>query len=226
MVVTQVVRWLLLPLLVLFVVHAFLQGGSSVDVLVALGYDIGVLLLVFGLFVAIAGRTANRAMRSSAAHHHLVDEAELIRSRLATGQPPPLADALSAEIGVLVSGHTHAPALAHFDGPNGERGALVNSGCWLRQLQPVPAHLGAPPVFVSRFVQTHVRVYRADQTTQVELWEHPRPSTQRRRVAERLAVAGRLPAEPHPDASPRVRARTTIEHSSPRQLEDTTAEQQ
>jgi hypothetical protein len=53
-----------------------------------------------------------------------------------------------------------------------------------------------PSVYVSRFVQTHVRVYRDDQTTHVELWEHPRPVTQRLRAAERVAVAGRLLAEP------------------------------
>jgi hypothetical protein len=69
-----------------------------------------------------------------------------------------------------------------------------------------------PPVFVSRFVQTHVRVYRDNQTTQVELWERERPVTQRLRAAERLAVAGRLALEPDAGASPRVRARTTVEN--------------
>jgi hypothetical protein len=98
--------------------------------------------------------------------------------------------------------------------PTGQQGAIVNSGCWLRQLQHLPALLGVPPVFVSRFVQTHVRVYRDNQTTQVELWEHPRPVQQRLRFAERLAVAGRLPAEPASRASPRVRARTSVEHTS------------
>lgn len=140
------------------------------------------------------------------------DEAELIRSRLETGQRPPLASALAAEVGVFVSGHTHAPSLTHFRGPTGRQGAIVNSGCWLRQLQPVPARLGVPPVFVSRFVQTHVRVYRDNQTTQVELWERERPVTQRLRAAERLAVAGRLAPEPDAGASPRVRARTTVEN--------------
>jgi hypothetical protein len=104
--------------------------------------------------------------------------------------------------------------LNHFARPTGGQGAVVNSGCWLRQLQPVPARLGVPAAFVSRFVQTHVRVYRDNETTQVELWEHPRPATQRLRVAERLAVAGRLPAEPDADVAPRVRARTSIEQAS------------
>lgn len=40
--------------------------------------------------------------------------------------------------------------------------------------------------FVSPFVQTHVRVYRAGDETLVELWEHPRRSQQRTRFAERI----------------------------------------
>jgi hypothetical protein len=118
---------------------------------------------------------------------------------------------LTAEIGVLVSGHTHAPALTQFAGPGGQQGAIVNSGCWLRQLQPVSAHFGAPPVFVSRFVQTHVRVYWDEGAIRVELWEHPRPARQRLRAAERLALAGWLPAQPDDDAAPRVRARTSLD---------------
>jgi hypothetical protein len=124
------------------------------------------------------------------------------------------ADPLPTAIGVFVSGHTHAPALTNFDRPTGGQGAVVNSGCWLRQLQPIPARIGVPAVFVSRFSQTHVRVYRDSQATHVELWDHPRPATQRLRVAERLAVAGRLPAEPAADVAPRVRARTSIEQTS------------
>jgi UDP-2,3-diacylglucosamine pyrophosphatase LpxH len=213
-VITQLVRWLLLPLVILYAAHALVRGGGSGDVLVELGYDIGVLLLVFAFFVVIGGRTANRAIRASAARLRHVDEPAEIRRRLEAGEPPPLADPLPAAVGVFVSGHTHAPALTHFRGPTGLQGAMVNSGCWLRQLQPLPARLGVPAVFVSRFVQTHVRVYRDQQTTQVELWDHPRPATQRLRVAERLAVAGRLPAQPAADEAPRVRARTSIEQAS------------
>ncbi len=121
----------------------------------------------------------------------------------------PLGGALTAPIGVFVSGHTHGPALAEFNGPTGERGAVVNSGCWLRQLQPVPAWLAAPPVFVARFVQTHVRVYWSDGM-QVELWEHPRAAPRRLRVAERLAIVGRVPPQPDADAVPHVRGRALV----------------
>jgi hypothetical protein len=104
---------------------------------------------------------------------------------------------------VFVSGHTHAPSLESF----GERGVVVNSGCWLLQLQPVRARLGARAVFVSRFVQTHVRVYKTNAGLHVEHWEHPRPARQRLLLVERLAIVGRLPAEPGAAEAPRVRAR-------------------
>jgi hypothetical protein len=54
------------------------------------------------------------------------------------------------------------------------------------------------------------RVYWDNGAIQVELWEHPRPSARRLRVVERLAVAGRLPAEPGAEASPRVHARISV----------------
>jgi UDP-2,3-diacylglucosamine pyrophosphatase LpxH len=210
-VATQTVRWLLLPLVILLAAHAVLEHGGSVGaLLVELAYDIGILLLVFGVFLFVAARATNRVIRASTTRLRGDAEHELIRSRLETGEPPPLSGSLTSGIAVFVSGHTHAPSLTHFDGPTGNRGALVNSGCWLRQLQPVPGRIGAPPVFVSRFVQTHVRVYRDEGAIQVELWEHPRPSPRALRVVERLAVLGRLPAAPEHGSPPRVRQRTSI----------------
>jgi hypothetical protein len=151
---------------------------------------------------------SRRATRASAAGGP-VDERELIRSMLASNEPPPLSRGSAVEIRVFASGHTHAPALTSLERPDGSRTAIVNSGCWLRQLQPVPGRLGLPPVFVSRFVQTHVRVYRADGETQVELWEHPRPSQQRTRRIGRLAILGRFPVEPD-SRSARVRTQISL----------------
>lgn len=62
---------------------------------------------------------------------------------------------------------------------------------------------------VSGFVQTHARVYLEDSEVVAELWERPRPAPRRLRAAERLAVLGRLPAQPAADAPPRVSARGT-----------------
>jgi hypothetical protein len=73
------------------------------------------------------GKTGRRVARSS----------PFRRSRGGDSQPPergetpPLCEAAPTAIRVFVSGHTHAPSLTHF----GNGSALINSGCWLRQLQ-------------------------------------------------------------------------------------------
>ncbi len=77
------------------------------------------------------------------------------------------------------------------------------------QLRPVPARFGGPPVYVSEFVQAHARVYLDGAEIRAELWEHPKPAPRRLRAAERLAVLGRLPAQPAADAKPSVAARAT-----------------
>ena len=45
--------------------------------------------------------------------------------------------------------------------------------------------------------------YPAEAGLEVELWDHPRPARQRLTLAERLAILGRLPKEPHDDQAPR-----------------------
>ena len=66
------------------------------------------------------------------------------------------------------------------------------------------AHLGGPPVFTSRFVQTHVRVFLGGSRLRVELWEHPKPAPRHLRPAERLAIAGREPEQPDHGTAPWV----------------------
>ena len=109
-----------------------------------------------------------------------------------------------ARIDVLVSGHTHAPSLSQAERPDGRSAVMVNSGCFLRQLQPISPHLKGPPVFVSRFVLTHVRVFAQEGALRAQLWEQPRPARQRLSRIERLLSWGRRPQEPPPEARPRV----------------------
>jgi len=220
--VTEAVRWLLLPLLIAYVAYKAIafavgHGAGAINALFAdLAYDILLLLSAFGVFFFVARRMADRAMRSTPTRLRPAGETgqpamvELLRRRLESGQPPPLSGGFRGEIAVFVSGHTHAPSLTEFKTHGGQPGALVNSGCWLRQLQSLRTHLRAPTVFASRFVQTHVRICRDRGEMRVELWEHPRPSSQRLRIVERLAVAGRLPVEPEAGASPRIRASSVL----------------
>jgi UDP-2,3-diacylglucosamine pyrophosphatase LpxH len=218
--VSMSVRYLLLPVLIAFAVyqtgHAIGTGDYSTgELILQVGYDIAVLLMGFGLILLIARRLLTGAVESTEARFAGGDgtsdegAVEEIGDLLVRGKKPPLSEAAIEELCVFVSGHTHAPSLHDFQRPGGGSGAVVNSGCWLRQLQPVPAHLRGPPVFVSRFVQTHVRVRREEGAIAVELWEHPRPFAQRLSLGERLAIAGRRPAEVD-HGRPDVRERATV----------------
>jgi len=130
-----------------------------------------------------------------------------IRGLLTTDQRPPMDQDLPGRmIDVFVSGHTHAPSLSEIRREHGEAAIVVNSGCWLRQLHPIQAHFRGPPVFVSKFVQTHVRIFLSGSSVRVELWEHPKPARVRLRSAERIAILGRLPMQPAEDARPQLRA--------------------
>jgi UDP-2,3-diacylglucosamine pyrophosphatase LpxH len=231
-VVAVSVRWLLLPLIAVYLAIEVLALAFGADrggerLFFALAFNVPLLIVFFGLFLLVLRWTAGRTIRSATArfggaageHGGPADPAVAeIRAHLEAGRPPPLAGELSGAIAVFVSGHTHAPSLTGFDPGDGGRGVLVNSGCWLRQLQPVAARLGAPHVFVGRFVQTHVRVYRSGDEVQVELWEHPRPAAQRPPLAERIAITGRLSRAPDEDRSPRVRARAAVSGSESREV--------
>ena len=134
-----------------------------------------------------------------------------IRSILNGETRPPMAPDLDpATVDVFVSGHTHLPSLAEIQRPDGGRAVMVNSGCFLRQLQPVSPRLKGPPVFVSKFVLTHVRVFAQDGRLRAELWEQPKPARQRLGRIERLLSWGRRPPQPPLGAKPRVVASATV----------------
>ncbi len=220
--VTQVVGWLLIPLVLAYtayrVVAALLgRSGSVVTALFFdLAYDIALLLITFGLFFFFARVIVNRAVRAAPKRMRTTPEGgqsgvvAAIRHRLELGAAPPLGGELPREMAVFVSGHTHAPSLDGYRRPSGGAGVLVNSGCWLRQLRPLRTRFRLPTVFANQFAQTHVRVRLEDAQVRVELWEHPRRSRQHLRVVERLAAAGRLPAQPDPNAKPNVRAAASV----------------
>ncbi|MDQ3710521.1 MAG: hypothetical protein M3387_14695, partial [Actinomycetota bacterium] len=179
-----------------------------------IAWDALLLVTVFVLFFFAIRRTATRVISSLAsripgerpAASRTTSSVVEARNLLQTDAHPPMRrDMRGREIDVFVSGHTHAPSLSEVRRDNADAAIVVNSGCWLRQLQPIPAHFGGPPVFASRFVQTHVRVFLGNPGVRVELWEHPKPARVSLRAAERIAILGRLPAQPAEDARPRVR---------------------
>jgi hypothetical protein len=144
-----------------------------------------------------------------------VREETAIRQLLEAGHPPPMAgDLAGMELAVFVSGHTHAPAISELARSDGRRTVMVNTGCWLRQLRPVAAWLGAPPVFVPAFVHSHVRVQRGPAGLTVQLWDHPKPAERRLPWIERVAIAGRMPRQPTA-VGPRLVAQQVVARQPP-----------
>ena len=228
----KVATYLLLPLLVAYVVYRvvayFLAGGTEsffgafreLPRVHELFLDIGifglVMLLIFALFFLVIRHAVRRALASvSPGGRPRYSPAEAsqnkIREILGGGTGPPMDPDLDpATVDVFVSGHTHLPSLAEVERSDGRPAVMVNSGCFLRQLQPVSPHLKGPPVFVSKFVLTHVRVFAQDGQLRAELWEQPKPARQRLTRIERLLSWGRRPPQPPPDAKPRVVASATV----------------
>jgi UDP-2,3-diacylglucosamine pyrophosphatase LpxH len=231
----KVVTYLLLPLLVAYAVYqiaaylvavargdpARLFGGSEelpryhelfIDITV---FGL-VILAIFAIFFLIIRHAVHKILatmspqggpRYSPAEASQREIREVLRGET---RPPMDPDVDPTTIDVFVSGHTHLPSFSEVERPDGRRAVVVNSGCWLRQLQPVSPHLKGPPVFVSRFVLTYVRVFAQDAQLRVELWERPKPAEQSLTRLERLLSWGRRPSQPPAGSKPRVRASAAL----------------
>ena len=231
----KVTAYLLLPLLVAYAVYriaayslAITRGdptrlfGDSVELprVHELFIDIAlfglVVLLIFGIFFLVIRHAVRRTVatlspgqrpRYSPAEASLNEIGAVLRGEIR----PPMDPSLDpTTIGAFVSGHTHLPSLSEVERPGGRRTVVVNSGCWLRQLQPVTPHLKGPPVFVSKFVLTYVRVFARDSQLRVELWEQPKPAAQSLTRIERLLSWGRRPPQPPAGTKPRIRTSATL----------------
>ena len=183
-------------------------------VLGELVYDVGVLLLVF-VVVFLAGRRmarrAGAALELRMAGASAASETDEIRTVLLANEHLPMASGVdSADIAVSVSGHTHSPSSSSLVRSSGATTAIVNTGCWLRQLRPVKARFHAPQVFVPVYVQTHARVRCSDEGVTVELWRRPKPAPMSLPWIERVAIVGRSPIAADTAAAPRVIDRQVI----------------
>lgn len=226
----KVLGYLLLPLLVVYAVYRVAAYGVSIATGDPVGLfgsyrelprvhqlflELGIFGLLTGLIFAVFFLAVRRWVRRTVAtlgpHEHKprYSPAEASKQKvrgILTGETPPPMDAAldPTTIDVFVSGHTHLPSLDEVERPGGRRCVMVNSGCWLRQLQPVAARIKWPPIFLSRFVLTHVRVYVRDSVLRVELWDNPKPAQQSLTRVERLLAPRK--SGPRADAGPRVQA--------------------
>ena len=230
----KVVSYLLLPLLVTYLVYrvvvyflavssgseGFFGAARALPRIHELFLDVGffglVILLIFGVFfLAIRHAVRKTAESISPGGRPRYSPAEAPREKICSilngeTRPPMDPDLDPTTVDVFVSGHTHLPSLAEIQRPDGSSAVMVNSGCFLRQLQPVSPRLKGPPVFVSKFVLTYVRIFAQDGQLRAELWEQPKPARQHLSRIERLLSWGRTPPQPPSNAKPRVVASATV----------------
>lgn len=230
----KVVSYLLLPLLVTYGVYrvaayylavssgseGFFGAARTLPQVHALFLDIGffglVIVLIFGVFFLVIRHAVRKTAESiSPGGRPRYSPAETSRQKIHSilngeMRPPMETDLDPTTVDVFVSGHTHLPSLSEMQRQDGSSAVMVNSGCFLRQLQPVSPHLKGPPVFVSKFVLTHVRIFAQDGQLRTELWEQPKPARQHLSRIERLLSWGRTPPQPPPNAKPRVVASATV----------------
>ncbi len=231
----KVVSYLLLPLLVAYALYRLVAYALALARDDAAGFfgnyrelprvhelflDIAlfglVVLLIFAVFflaIRHAVRRTLRAVNPGGRPRYSPAEAsqEKIKAMLLGEARPPMDPSLdTTTVDVFVSGHTHLPSLSEVERPDGGCAVMVNSGCFLRQLQPVSPRLKGPLVFVSTFVLTHVRVFVRDGGLCVELWERPKPARQSLTRIERLLSYGRRPPQLPEGAEPRLLASATL----------------
>ena len=230
----KVVSYLLLPLLVAYLVYrvvayflavragseGFFGAARTLPHVHELFLDVGifalVILLIFGVFFLVIRHAVRKTAESiSPGGRPRYSPAEASREKIRSilngeTRPPMDPDLDPTTVEVFVSGHTHLPSLAEIQRPDSSSAVMVNSGCFLRQLQPVSPRVKGPPVFVSKFVLTHVRIFAQDGQLRAELWEQPKPARQHLSRIERLLSWGRRPPQPPPNAKPRVVASATV----------------
>jgi UDP-2,3-diacylglucosamine pyrophosphatase LpxH len=169
-------------------------------------------VVIFGVFFLVARhgvRKTLRAISPGGTPHYSPAQASQgkVRAILSGEARPPMDPAFDPTTAdVFVSGHTHLPSFAETERADGSKAVLVNSGCFLRQLQPITPRLKGPPIFISKFVLTHVRVFVQEGKLRVELWEQPKPAGQTLTRIERLLSVGRRPPQPPADSKPRLMA--------------------
>ncbi len=231
----KVAAYLLLPLLVTYAIYraatyslavaqgnpARLFGGSQElprvhELFIEIVLFGLVILVIFAIFFVVIRHAVRRTLatvspQGKPRYSPAETSQQKIREVLSGKSRPPMDPAVDpTTIDVFISGHTHLPSFSEVEDPDGRRVVVVNSGCWLRQLQPVAPHLKGPPVFISKFVLTYVRVFAQDAKLRVELWEQPKPAAQSLTRLERLLSWGRKPPQPPAGSKPRVRASATL----------------
>ena len=178
-----------------------------------ISFFVFITLLLFGALFLILKRTLQRVTSVIATDPRVrtrSTQRQHIEAMVRERDAPPMSREEVPAIDAFVSGHSHAPGVRVLKRVDGGQAVVANCGCWLREFTPVRARFKGPSVFVSRFVLTHVRIFRRGAGLRVELWGHPKPVAQRLTRVERLVSWGRIPRQPPAGAKPRVIAASEI----------------
>jgi hypothetical protein len=231
----KVLSHLLLPLLSAYVIYrlvaylialgygapvGFLGTSQELPGVHVLFLDLAIfgllVIIIFALFFFVIRHTLHKKLGALGSGEALrVSPAQIsqgkIEAILKGKNPAPMSASLDpTAVDVFVSGHTHLPSLFKVERSKARKSMIVNSGCWLRQLQPVPVHFKGPPVFVSTFVLTHVRVYAKANSLQIELWKKQKAAPQRLSRLERLLTWGNRPLQPSSDYGSHVQSASSL----------------
>ena len=232
--VGKVIGYLLLPLLAAYLVYrvaaffvvrssgsgGFLGGSSDLlrvhHIFVEMtGFGV-IVVLIFAIFFLVIRHNVRRTVATvgtgGTPHYSPAQVSEnRIREILLGKARFPMNPSLDpTTVDVFVSGHTHLPSLNEVERPDGSRAVMVNSGCFLRQLQPIAPRVKGPPIFVSQFVLTFVRVFARGAHVRAELWEQPKPAQQRLTRLEKILSRGRQPPQPPEGSEAQVRASADV----------------
>ncbi|WP_267161165.1 metallophosphoesterase [Halovenus salina] len=211
---SPLLRYSLLPFLLLFNVSAILAVLAGLDIAGIWSAPVDQLQSVFQLF-GLAGTAAWIFLGANVAVAGLllvvgiplyllrrdirktVDRFGVFETALTVDAESPYVNAAGEvfksepNTEIFCYGHTHRPTLREVDG-----GLLVNSGTWLKRLHRRDGIVGVlPPVFYPSYQLAAVRIAAEDEGVAVEFEEieKPSPSPEELTLAERLLTLGRKP---------------------------------
>jgi UDP-2,3-diacylglucosamine pyrophosphatase LpxH len=223
---STILRWLLLPFLLLFGVEILSIGGEILRLLGVFDYNIlfhnpvmerlgiinnvlqvvitvnSVLLVLIGVPMALVLRDIRRILR---------------RFRLLTshGIGPDLSDEPyldgaqrvfreDNQVAVFIFGHTHKAFLKRL-GPAGQ--VVLNTGTWIKLLRRLPARIGYfPAIYFPSFRLNYFRIQKQNNQLVIHYVEIPKKPERELTWLQRLALLGKQPKAP--EAIP---ARTVID---------------
>ena len=216
---SPLLRWLLVPFLLLFSVTIVVAAGGALEFLgvtqanvfldnqlfASLGYFGSLIQLILTInlsvmtvvaMVAVPLWLLTRDVEQTLRRFHIIGTDD----DLAAVKEEDYINAARAifeqdpKVSMFVYGHTHAPSVRRL----GQR-AVVNTGTWLKRLEQVPVRFGLlPNIFVPSFHLTYFRVAEAEGRIVIDYHRIDKALPQDLSIMQRLLVSRRKRVQPEP----------------------------